>query len=325
MHAWVERVLIMVALAEAFVTIKPETASFRSTVERDLSASGTRAGRGFGQAFGARAHSTFREASGGIESSGGEMGQRTGRRFGSGMSSGMGGLKNVIGGMGVAFAAFQGAKIFKEMIDGATESTKVTKLTEAVIKSTGGAAHVTAGHVKELAGAIGFQSASSGKAVRIAENLLLTFKGVRNEAGAGNAIFDRGTKAIVDMTAAMHHGTIDSAGLKASTIQLGKALGDPIKGMSALTRIGVGVTAGQKEQIKGMVAAGDTLGAQKLILKEVESEFGGAAKASADPIKRLGLAWKGFETTIGLIILPLLEKLAQWMTGTGIRVFSEVA
>ena len=48
---------------------------------------------------------------------------------------------------------------------------------------------------------------------------------------------------------------------------VGKALNDPLKGLTALSRIGVQFTAQQQEQIKAMVEVGDVAGAQKIILR----------------------------------------------------------
>jgi hypothetical protein len=107
---------------------------------------------------------------------------------------------------------------------------------------------------------------------------LLTFTNVRNEAGRGNDIFDRATKTVLDMSTALGEDG------KSASIQLGKALNDPIKGVTALRRVGVQFTDGQKAQIKQMVKTGNTMGAQKLILKELNREFGGSAKAAGDTL-----------------------------------------
>jgi hypothetical protein len=53
-------------------------------------------------------------------------------------------------------------------------------------------------------------------------------------------------------------------------------------GMNALRRVGVVFTEQQKESIRAMVASGDIMGAQKIILQELEVEFGGAAAAAGD-------------------------------------------
>jgi hypothetical protein len=112
------------------------------------------------------------------------------------------------------------------------ESTKIAAQTGAVIKSTGGAAKVTAGHVSTLAESLMKKSGVDDEAIASGENLLLTFTNIRNEAGKGNDVFDQTTKAALDMSVAL--GT----DMKASAMQLGKALNDPIKGVSKLTKQG---------------------------------------------------------------------------------------
>jgi uncharacterized phage infection (PIP) family protein YhgE len=66
---------------------------------------------------------------------------------------------------------------------------------------------------------------------------------------------------------------------KQGAIQLGKALNDPIKGITALSRVGVSFTEDQKKQIRAFQEAGDLTKAQAIILKELQTEFGGAAEA----------------------------------------------
>jgi len=61
-----------------------------------------------------------------------------------------------------------------------------------------------------------------------------------------------------------------------------KALNDPIQGINAMSRAGVSFTKQQKEQIKTLVESGRTLEAQKMILAELETEYGGAAEAAGN-------------------------------------------
>jgi hypothetical protein len=143
------------------------------------------------------------------------------------------------------------------------------------------------------------------------QNVLATFTSVRNEAGKGNDIFTQGTKAALDMSTAL--GT----DLQGSTIQLGKALNDPIKGITALQRVGVSFTAAQKDQIAAMVKAGDTMGAQKLILGELHKEFGGAAEAAGSgfggAIARLKDVFSDAFRDLAIKYLPDLTRLANWL------------
>lgn len=144
--------------------------------------------------------------------------------------------------------------------------------TAAAIKSTGGAAGVSATHVENLSGRLEKLTATEAETVQESANLLLTFTKVRNGVGKGNQVFDRAVTAFVDMK---------RANPSASMNMLGKALNDPIAGISALSRVGVQFSKQQKEQIAAMVESGDVMGAQKVILKELETQYGGSGKAFA--------------------------------------------
>ena len=235
--------------------------------------------------------------------------------------------KHVLGiGSAVAgvFAVSAVAGFAKGMISEAQEAARVTNITNAVIKSTGNAAKISASGIADLSQAISNKVGVDDEAIQSGANLLLTFKNVKNEVGAGNAIFSRATSAIVDMTAGMHNGAITQQGLKASTIQLGKALNDPVKGISALTRVGIQFTTQQKEQIAAFVKSGNTLAAQKIILKEVESQFKGTAAAATDPAKKAQVAWANFKEELGTVVLPILSNFVTALTARAIPALHRV-
>ena len=153
---------------------------------------------------------------------------------------------------------------------------KASARTANVLETTGGVANITAEGVERLASALQSQTGTADDAIQSSANLLLTFTKVRNEAGAGNDVFNQGVAAANNMSVAL--GT----DLNAASLQVGKALNDPIKGVAALQRAGVSFTQQQKDQIKEMQESGNILGAQKLILGELETQFGGAAAAEGE-------------------------------------------
>ncbi|WP_395707007.1 phage tail length tape measure family protein [Casimicrobium huifangae] len=173
-------------------------------------------------------------------------------------------------GLGVAAAGVAGLGAGLTLaISEAMGAQEVLAQTEAVIKSTGGAAGMTADAIGDLATELSHNSRFAGDAIQEGENLLLTFTNI------GSETFPMATQAMVDMATAM--GTDVSSG----AIQLGKALNDPVAGISALSRVGVTFTEDQKKVIESMVATGDVAGAQKVILDELNKEFGGSAAAAA--------------------------------------------
>ena len=133
---------------------------------------------------------------------------------------------------------------------------------------------------------------------------MLTFGSV---AGAE---FDRAQQAALNLSARLGQD------LQSSAVMVGKALNDPVKGLTALSRVGIQFTEAQKEQIKAMVAAGDAAGAQRVILAELERQFGGAAKAAADadPWRKAQVAFKQMAETVGTALLPLIPPLTDAIT-----------
>lgn len=207
-----------------------------------------------------------------------------------------------------AFAGFAAAEIFKSFVDGARESNMISRVTEQRIRQTGGAAHVTADQVGELATAISDKTGADDEAVQSGANMLLTFTGIRNELGKGNDVFNQATQAATDLAAGLNQGQVTAEGTQQAAVLLGKALNDPIAGMTALRRVGISFTASQLAQVKALQQSGHTLEAQKVILGEVNREFGGTAKAAADPLQRMSVILGNVGEDIGNKLLPALDQ-----------------
>ena len=129
--------------------------------------------------------------------------------------------------------------------------------------------------------------------------------------------FDRAQQAVVNLSAKLGQD------LQSSTIQIAKALNDPVKGVTALAKVGVSFTADQKAMIKSMVAAGNVAGAQSIILAELERQYGKSAKAArdADPGAAMAISFGEFQQAVGDRLLPKLtpvvEKLTQLLDAFG--------
>ncbi len=224
-------------------------------------------------------------------------------------SSGFDKIGAVIGGALTAGIAIAGAAIavgiaaIVKGVGDAREANQLMAQTEAVITSTGGAAERSAEQIADLASSL---SAASGQSlfgdsdIQAAENLLLTFTNIKG------AVFDAATAISVDMAQALGGAPKDQA------IALGKALNDPVAGITALTRVGVTFTEEQKGMIESMVKTGDVAGAQQVILAELNKEFGGSALAAA----KADGGWVQFQDrmgeiteTIGAAVLPILNQM----------------
>jgi hypothetical protein len=219
-----------------------------------------------------------------------------------------GNFQNLGRNFAIAGAALAGsvALIGKSLRD-AAESQKVFAQTEAVLKSTGTTANGTAKDIQNLAASLQKSTAFNDEAILSGANLLLTFKNIQNQAGENNDIFDQTVAATLDVARAM--GT-DASG---EAIRLGKALNDPVKGISALTRVGIQFTDQQKEQIKALTASGDLLGAQKIILAELQSQFGGSAAAYAQTfagqVESLNNELNDLSEEIGMMVMPAVRDM----------------
>jgi len=150
----------------------------------------------------------------------------------------------------------------------AAEAEKQQAKLNAVLEATGFAAGKSADELNKMAGDLRDMTGIEDELITANQALLLTFKQIRGD------VFDDALLAALDMSNVMEQD------LKSSIIQVGKALNDPILGLTALSRVGVSFTKQQKEMIRTMQEAGDVAGAQGIILQELQSEFGGAAKAA---------------------------------------------
>lgn len=187
----------------------------------------------------------------------------------------------------------------------AKESKLAFAQVEAALKSMGAAAGRNAEQLKAQAAQLQATSTFDDDDIlgKVTANLL-TFGNVSGEA------FDRAQQAAVNLSARLGQD------LQSSAIQLGKALNDPVKGITALSRVGVSFTEQQQAQIKAMTAAGDVAGAQSLILGELEKQYGGAAKAQRDATPEAATidAWREFQETIGEVALKVLPPLTAMLT-----------
>jgi hypothetical protein len=219
-----------------------------------------------------------------------------------------GNFQNLGRNFALAGAAFAGAAaVIAKSARDLARIEKINAQTEAVLKSMGNSAGVSAKHIQDLSSNLERLTASEAETIQEGANLLLTFRNIQNQVGANNDIFDQAVKMSVDLSRAM--GTTASG----EAIRLGKALNDPVKGVSALTRVGVSFTEQQKEQIKTLTASGDLLGAQKIILAELQAQFGGSGQAYAatfaGQVELLNheLGALGEEAT--LVVMPALQTM----------------
>jgi len=139
--------------------------------------------------------------------------------------------------------------------------------------------------------------------IKESQALLLTFKDIASSADEVGGAFDRATQLTLDMASAGFGSVTDNAK------QLGKALNDPIAGLTALRRSGIQFTEAQQDQIRTLVESGQVLEAQNLILQEIENQVGGTAEATANSTDKMKVAFSQASESIGMALLPAVEAL----------------
>lgn len=193
------------------------------------------------------------------------------------------------------------------------EAEQASAQLDAVLQSTGNAAGVTKDQLLEQATALQSVTKFSDEAVQATQAMLLTFTNIKG------GVMQDATKTALDMAQALGMDGAQAA------MQLGKALNDPATGMTKLMRVGVTFSKQQQEQIEKMVAAGDAAGAQKLMLEELNKEFGGSAAAAgatyAGQLEILKNTFGDLQETVGKFILdaikPMMTAFSGWLAEVG--------
>lgn len=198
------------------------------------------------------------------------------------------------GTVAAAGVAVLAAGLSKGLADYA-EAEKITLRLNAVLEATGYAAGLTGDQLDQFADGMEAATMATAEQVKTAAAVLATFKSISGDT------FTRTLSLAQDLAATF------GSDLSASAVQLGKALEDPINGISALARVGVTFSASQKDVIKGLVETGQKAEAQKLILDVLAQQVGGAGTGEA---KSLSGAFKSASDALG----NFLEELAS-LTG----------
>jgi hypothetical protein len=194
---------------------------------------------------------------------------------------------------------------FKASVDAAIKQENAMAELNAVLASTGGVAGVTADELTKMAAELQKVTKFGDETIISGQSMLLTFTKI------GKDVFPEATEAMLNL--AEKFGSMDQA-----AVMLGKALNDPIQGISALRRVGIQLSAQQEEQIRNFMAVGDIASAQKVILAELEVQFGGLARAAGDTtagkFAQLKNAFGDLQEVAGEALIPHLLKLTEFLT-----------
>jgi hypothetical protein len=162
---------------------------------------------------------------------------------------------------------------------------------DAILRATSNSSGLLAGEIDKLSIELGAATLTSRNLAREASAILLTFKSISGDT------FARALSLSQDLA--------DTFGgdLRSQATQLGKALEDPILGLTQLRRVGVDFTNQQRDMIRTLVESGQKFEAQRIILDNLETQVGGAGAGAAQGLAgaadNLAEAWTGLLETMG--------------------------
>lgn len=195
-----------------------------------------------------------------------------------------------------AFTAKAILDFFKKSIAAYEEHTQVLNVLNSTLKVTGATAWTTSAELQDMAAALQKSTNYSADSINQMQSVLLGFKNITGDT------FGTATKAILDMA------TVMGMDLSSAAQAVGKALDDPINGITSLQRQGFRFTDAQKEMIQSLIETGDVAAAQKIILDELNTTYGGAAEAAVTSTAQIKNAFDDVLQGYGKLFSDIAEK-----------------
>ena len=169
----------------------------------------------------------------------------------------------------IALGAFE---VFDKVITASADAQKAQALLASQIKATGDASGYTQEQLTAMAESFSHSSTSSKEQVEQLEAELMAFRNIAGDQ------FKGAIQAALDFSAVT--GRDATMAIKS----LGMALNDPVTGMTKLSKAGIDLTEQVKATVKALAEQGDLMGAQNLLLEQMEKSYGGAAAAARDTL-----------------------------------------
>lgn len=216
------------------------------------------------------------------------------------------GLMHIAEAAGAAFAAEKVFEFAKASFEAAEKQEVANKRIEQVTKSMGLVGGAYEGGVERLdkySQSLARQIGVEDSSIKAVQGKLLTFSNVGKTMNEAGGAMDRATQAAYNLASA-GFGNAESNATK-----LGKALQDPVKGSTALARVGVTLTQAQKDQIAAFMKSGQVAQAQGIILGALEKKVGGVAEATATGAQKMEVAFNQFKEKIGTSLIPVFNKI----------------
>jgi len=209
----------------------------------------------------------------------------------------------------IAVAAEQVFSFLKSSVEASIAQARAVAKIEQALKTTGNAAQITSKELQKMAANL--QQITGIDDDTILTNVtgqLLTFGNIAGD------VFKRTQQAVLDVNTVISDGAVGS--LVGQAIMLGKAMNDPLLGLTAMRRVGIAFSKDQDELVKTYVKQGKLIEAQKLMLTEIEKQYGGQAAALngvSGGLKNLEADWGDLKEQIGKGLLPIVQTLVGWL------------
>ena len=177
--------------------------------------------------------------------------------------------------------------IAKQSINAWENQKQAVDVLNATLFATGATAWTSSKQLQEMASSLQKITNYGDETIIQMQSVLLGFKNIKGET------FNDATKAILDMA------TVMKMDLSSAAQAVGKALDDPINGITSLQRQGFRFSESQKEVIQALIDTGDMAAAQKIILDELDTTYGGAAEAAVKTSVQVKNAWGDLKEGVG--------------------------
>ena len=228
-----------------------------------------------------------------------EKGMKNAQSSINSMSKSIGGLqkllKNVFSVAAIGTAVKAITDFGKSAVEAADKANAQFRILSNTIKVTGASAWTSEKDLENMSKSYAKNTNYSVTEIQKMQTVLLGFKNITGET------FNEASEAIMDMS------TVMGMDLTSAVQTVGKALDDPIKGLDSLRRQGFAFTDEQKEELAQLVKNGEQLKAQKIILDELATTYGGAAKQAQSYSSRMKFALDELKETLGNKLKPLVE------------------
>ncbi len=216
------------------------------------------------------------------------------------------GLSKTVGALGIGLGLGSLVSYAKTATQG-FENAQIASAKLANVMKSMGVGDATK-RVDAYAESLQLVTAVDADVIKATQTKLATFANLTTTIDEAGGAFDRATVAALDLAAA------GFGSAEGNAVQLGKALNDPIKGITSLAKSGVTFTTQEKAKIKTLVETNKILEAQDIILQAIETQVGGTAEAGASVFDRMKLSMDSVSDSIGEILLPYMKDFTDFLS-----------